>query len=128
MQEYTAYIGTTFKGQFEPGKLVLGLETPFTEPHDFLFNMYHPNGTRNHAGINDPKLTAMIEQQAKTLDRTQRKQQIFEIQRYLAEQMYYPPGTASMRVAGLGPNVRDFYPRSDYGLGAEVVPKLWLDR
>ncbi|MBV9170495.1 MAG: ABC transporter substrate-binding protein [Chloroflexi bacterium] len=127
MQEYTAYIGSTFKGQFEPGKLVLGLETPFTEPHDFLFNMYHPNGTRNHAGINDPKLTAMIEQQARTLDRAQRKQQIFDIQRYLAEQMYYPPVAANMRVGGVGPTVRDFYPRSDYGFGAEVVPKLWLD-
>jgi ABC-type transport system substrate-binding protein len=129
MQEYTAYLATTFKGQFEGGNnLVYGLETPFTEPHDFLFNMYHPNGTRNHAGVNDPKLTGMIEQQMKTLDRAERKKQIFEIQRYLAEQMYYPAGTASMRTAGLQPNVRDFFPRSDYGLGAEVAPKLWLDK
>jgi peptide/nickel transport system substrate-binding protein len=129
MQEYTAYLATTFKGQFEGGNnLVFGLETPFTEPHDFLFNMYHPNGTRNHAGVNDEKLTGMIEQQMKTLDRATRKKQIFDIQRYLAEQMYYPAGAASMRTAGLAPNVRDFFPRSDYGLGAEVVPKLWLDK
>ena len=65
MQEYAAYIATTFKGQFEGGNtMVFGLETPFTEPHDFLFNMYHPKGTRNHAGVNDPKLTEMIEKQA----------------------------------------------------------------
>jgi len=128
MQEYTAYIATTFAGKFQGGnRLVFGLETPFTEPHDFLFNMYHPKGTRNHAGIDDPKLTAMIEQQMKTLDRADRKKQIFDIQRYLAEQMYYPPHAASMRTAALQPNVRDFFPRSDYGLGAEVVPKVWLD-
>jgi hypothetical protein len=24
--------------------------------------------------------------------------------------------------------VRDAYPRSDFGLGAEVVPKIWLDK
>jgi ABC-type transport system substrate-binding protein len=129
MQEYTAYIATTFKGQFEGGNtLVFGLETPFTEPNDFLFNMYHPKGTRNHAGINDAKLTAMIEQQVRTLDRAQRKKQIFDIQRYLADQMYYPPHTSAMQTAGLLPNVKDFFPRSDFGVGAEIVPKLWLDK
>jgi peptide/nickel transport system substrate-binding protein len=129
MQEYTAYIATTFAGKFQGGnRLVFGLETPFTDPHDFLFNMYHPKGTRNHAGIDDPKLTGMIEQQMKTLDRADRKKQIFDIQRYLAEQMYYPPHASSMRTAALQPNVRDFFPRSDFGLGAEVVPKVWLDQ
>jgi peptide/nickel transport system substrate-binding protein len=129
MQEYTAYIASTFKGQFEGGNvLVLGLETPFTEPHDFLFNMYHPNGTRNHASVNDPKLTAMIEQQMRTLDRPTRKNQIFDIQRYLADQMYYPPQVAGMRSAGVAPYVKDLYPRSDYGFGAELAPKVWLDK
>ena len=129
MQEYAAYIGTTFKGQFPSGNtMVFGLETPFTEPHDFLFNMYHPKGTRNHAGVNDAKLTEMIEKQARTVDKADRKKQIHEIQRYLGEQMYYPPNAASMRSAGLAPHVRDFYPRSDYGLGAEIIPKLWLDK
>jgi peptide/nickel transport system substrate-binding protein len=129
MQEYTTYLASTFKGQFEGGNtLVFGLETPFTEPHDFLFNMYHPNGTRNHAGVNDPRLTTMIEQQMKALDRSDRKKQIFDIQRYLAEQMYYPPHAAGVRTAALQPAVKDFYPRSDYGFGAELAPKLWLDR
>jgi peptide/nickel transport system substrate-binding protein len=129
MHEYADYIAQIFSGKFQGGNvLVFGLETPFTEPHDFLFNMYHPSGTRNHAGVNDPKLTAMIEQQAKTLDRAQRKAQIFDIQRYLGEQMYYPPGIASYVTHGTAPWVRDFFSRGDYGLGAEIVPKLWLDK
>jgi ABC-type transport system substrate-binding protein len=129
MQEYAAYIATTFKGQFPAGNtLVFGLETPFTEPHDFLFNMYHPKGTRNHADVNDPKLTEMIEKQATTLDKAERKKQLFEIQRYLGEQMYYPPHAVSMRTAAFSPNLRDVYPRSDYGIGSEVVPKLWIDK
>jgi hypothetical protein len=33
-----------------------------------------------------------------------------------------------MRTAALQPNVRDLFPRSDYGLGAEVIPKLWFDQ
>ena len=108
--------------------VTFGLLTPFTEPHDFLFNMYHPKGTRNTAEVNDTRLTASIEQEMKNLDRAGRKQQIFDIQRYLAEQMYYPMHAAPMRTAALQPNVRDFYPRSDFGLGAEVVPKLWMDQ
>jgi peptide/nickel transport system substrate-binding protein len=129
MQEYTAYVGTTFQGKFQGGNVIVyGLETPFTEPHDFLFSMYHPKGTRNHAGVNDAKLTAMIEQQARTLDRAARKRQIYDIQRYLAEQMYYPPGSTGITTSGLAPYVRDFYPPSDYGRGAEVYPKVWLER
>jgi ABC-type transport system substrate-binding protein len=129
MHEYADYVSTIFAGKFQGGNvLVFGLETPFTEPHDFLFNMYHPNGTRNHAGVNDPKLTAMIEQQARTLDRAQRKSQIFDIQRYLADQMYYPPGIASYATGGTAPWVRDLFSRADYGFGAEIVPKLWIDK
>ena len=128
MQEYGSYISSTFLGKFEGGnRLVFGLETPFSDAHDYLFNMYHPKGTRNHADVNDAKLTAMIEQQVKNLDNTSRKQQIFDIQRYLADQMYYPPHSAPMYTAALLPNVRDFFPRSDFGLGAEVIPKVWLD-
>jgi peptide/nickel transport system substrate-binding protein len=130
MQEYAAYLATTFQGRLPEGEnvIVYGLETPFTEPHDFLFNMYHPKGTRNHAAVNDDKLTEMIEKQMRTVDRADRKKQILDIQRYLAEQMYYPPSTASMTSFGLAPWVRDFYPISDYGRGAEVIPKLWLDK
>lgn len=70
----------------------------------------------------------MIERQMKTLDRAERKKQMIDIQRYLADQMYYAMHAAPMRTAALSPIVRDFLPRSHYGLGAEVVPKVWLDQ
>ena len=75
MQEYAAYLATTFQGKLPEGEnvIVFGLETPFTEPHDYLFNMYHPRGTRNHAAVNDPKLTEMIELQMRTVDKAERK-------------------------------------------------------
>jgi peptide/nickel transport system substrate-binding protein len=129
MQEYANYIATSFSGKFEGGDvLVFGPETLFTDPHDYLFNEYHPSGTRNRAGVNDAKLTAMIEQEMRTLDRAQRKKLIDDIQRYLAEQMYYVPGVNNFVTAGATPWVHDLYSVSDYGIGAEVVPKLWLDK
>ena len=129
IQEYSAYISTTYLGKYEGGmRLVFGLLTPFSDPHEFLFNQYHPKGPRNNAGVNDPKLTDMIEKQVRTLDKAERKKQIFDIQRYLAEQMYYPPVAAGYRAMAYQSYVRDAYPRSDFGLGAEVIPKLWLDK
>jgi len=128
-QDYSTYISTTYRGQFEgTNTLVFGLAAPFTEPHDFLYHMFHPSGTRNNLSVNDARLSSLIDQQSRTLDRAVRKQQVFEIQRYLAEQMYCVPYGAGMRTAGLSPSVRDFFPRSDFGVGAEVVPKVWMDR
>ncbi|HEX5504518.1 MAG TPA: ABC transporter substrate-binding protein [Thermomicrobiales bacterium] len=126
-QDYSAYIGSTFLGKYPAGSIVWGLETPFQEPHDYLYNMYHPKGVRNHASVNDPKLTQMIEQQMTTLDKTARKKIIFDIQRYLGEQQYYVIGPAGPTTVARQPWVKNFYYQSDYGRGAEYVPKIWLD-
>jgi ABC-type transport system substrate-binding protein len=129
MQEYSAYISTTFLGKFEGGNVInVGPHGNFNEPHEFLFLMYRPGGPRNGSGVNDPKLTEMIEKQQRTMDQAERKKQIFDIQRYLAEQMYYVPTATGFRSMAYQSYVRDAYPRSDFGLGAEVIPKLWLAR
>ena len=107
--------------------MVWGLETPFQEPHDYLYNMYHPKGVRNHAGVNDPMLTEMLETQAKTLDKAERKKVILDIQRYLGEQQYYVIGPVNNVVIARQPWVKGFYYQSDYGRGAEYVVKVWLD-
>jgi ABC-type transport system substrate-binding protein len=68
----------------------------------------------------------MIEKQMRTLDHAQRKQTIQDIQRYIADQMYYVPGVVNYNTFGYAPQIHDMFPWSDYGLGAEVVPKLWI--
>ena len=35
---------------------------------------------------------------------------------------------AGYRALGYQPDVRDAYPRSDFGLGCEVIPKIWMDK
>ncbi len=126
-QDYSAYISSTFLGKFEPGTMVWGLETPFQEPHDYLFNMYHPKGVRNHGGVNDPQLTQMLDKQAATLDKAERKKQIFDLQRYLGEKQYYVMGVAGNATIARQPWVQNFNYQSDYGRGGEYIPKLWLD-
>ncbi|CAA9582622.1 MAG: Dipeptide-binding ABC transporter, periplasmic substrate-binding component [uncultured Thermomicrobiales bacterium] len=126
-QDYSAYISSTFLGKFDPGVMVWGLETPYQEPHDYLYNMYHPKGGRNHGGVNDTKLTEMIEKQATTLDKAARKAQIDDIQRYLGEQQHYVMGVAGNTVIATQPWVKNFFYETDYGRGGEYVPKLFLD-
>jgi len=126
-QDYSAYISSTFLGKYAPGTMVWGLETPFQEPHDYLYNMYHPKGVRPHAGVNDPKLTGMIEDQAKVLDKAARKNLIFDIQRYLGEQQYYVMGAVDPISIVRQPWVKNYNYQSDYGRGGEYVPKLWID-
>ncbi len=126
-QDYSAYISSTFLGKFDPGTMVWGLETPYQEPHDYLFNMYHPKGARNHAGVSDAKATEMIEKQAVTLDKAARKALIFDIQRYLGEQQFYVMGVAGNTVIATQPWVKNFFYETDYGRGGEYVPKLFLD-
>ncbi len=126
-QDYAAYIGSTFLGKYEPGTMVWALETQFNDPHYYLFNMYHPTGTRNHASVNDPTLTAMIEKETGTLDRAARKALIFDIQRYLGEKQYYVVGPSGRVNIATQPWVKNFFYQSDYGRGAEYVPKVFLD-
>ncbi len=127
LQPYASYIGTTYLGKFDPGVMVWGLETPVQEPHLYFFNDFHPSGARNHTSVNDPTLTAMIEKEQRTLDAADRKKQIFEIQRYLAEKMYEVPGTVTIQSIASQPWVKNFYPQSDYGYGGEWVVNVWLD-
>ncbi len=126
-QDYAAYVSTTYAGKFDGGTMVWGLYTPSMDPNDYLTNMYDPKSPRNLVGVNDPKLNDMIAQQRKMLDRTERKKLIDDIQRYLAEQMYYVPGTTGDLSVAIQPWVKDFILETDFGRGAEFGTKLWLD-
>lgn len=126
-QDYAAYVQSTYLGKFDAGTVVWGLETPVQEPNEYLFNMYHPKGSRNHSGVDDPTLTAMIEKQRVAIDRAERKKILLDIQQYLAEKAYIViSGIGNVTVA-YHPWVKDYFYQTDYGRGGEVYPRLWID-
>jgi peptide/nickel transport system substrate-binding protein len=88
-REYIVANGTFFGG-FDG--IFFGLQTPFTDPHDFLFNMAHSQSKRNHAGVADLVLDSMIDKEGATLDENARVKQVREIQKYMSERMYYAMG------------------------------------
>ena len=86
LQEYGAYIATTFLGKFEG--LAMGPFSIVWEPHSTLYGMYMPEQARNSSHVNDPKITAMLKEQMRTKDLEACRKIIFDIQCYAAEQQY----------------------------------------
>lgn len=124
-REYISANGTFFGG-FEG--VFFGLQTPFTDPHDHLFNMNHSQSRRNHAGVNDVALDALIDKEAATLDEATRVKLVREIQRYLSEKMYYAPGFVGPAFTGVQPWVKGYRYSATYGSGVESSAELWIDR
>lgn len=70
------------EGGFEALFLVM---SPFAEADEYLSTHYLPGANRNYSKVDDPELTAMIEEQRTIADPEARQQKLWEIQRYIAE-------------------------------------------
>jgi peptide/nickel transport system substrate-binding protein len=125
LKEYIDAKGTFF-GNYEG--VFYGLQTPFSDPHDYLFSMNHPASARNHIGLDDPRLTAMIDDEEKTLDEAARVKKVHDIQRYWIEQMYYIPVAVGFDYSFRQPWVKSLYYSGSYGWGAESLFQAWVDK
>jgi len=92
-----------------------------------LYGSYAPGSVLNISHVNDPTLTAMLKAQRRTQDLEARKQLIFDIQRYEAEQQYYVYLYCPMSTGSHQPYVKNYAPNAleEYGMAAAV---LWLER
>jgi peptide/nickel transport system substrate-binding protein len=125
LREYIDAKGTFF-GAYEG--VFYGLQTPFSDPHDYLYNMNHPASARNHSGIDDPKLTAMIDDEEKTLDEPARVKKVQEIQKYWMDQMYYIPVAVGYDYSFRQPWVKNLGYSGSYGWGTERLIEAWIDK
>ena len=126
LQEYSAFIATTGSGKFEGLAMGPGY-TPGWEPDSILYGAYAPDSLRNIGHVNDPTLTAMLKEQRRTKDLEARRQLIFAIQRYEAEQQYYVNLACLTFTGSHQPYVKNYVPNAleEYGMAAAV---LWLER
>ena len=125
VQEYGAYMATTFLGKFEG--LAMGPVSITWEPDSVLYGMYAPDQPRNSGHVNDPKLTAMLKEQRRTQDLEARRKLIFDIQRYVAAQQYYVYTNAVMVTGTWQPYVKNYAPNQSFDYGNRAAA-LWLDR
>jgi peptide/nickel transport system substrate-binding protein len=125
IQEYGAYQATTGQGKFEG--LAMGPYAVGWEADGALHGPYMPNQLRNRGHVNDPKLATMVQEQRRTKDPEARKQLIFDIQRYAAEQQYYVYLSSQVLTGSWQPYVKNFAPNLSADFGSRVAV-LWLDR
>src|SRR6266567_7139120 len=125
LQEYGAYLATTFAGKYEG--MALGPITITWEPDSSPYGMYIPEQSRNSGHVDDPKLTAMLKEQRRTKDLEARKKLIVEFQRYAAEQQYYVYLTSGMITGTWQPYVKHYAPNLTFDYGSRAAA-LWLDR
>jgi len=125
MQEYGAYMSTTFQGKFEG--MALGPFSIAWEPHSILYGMYMPEQSRNSSHVNDPKIAGMLREQMRTRDVEARRKLIFDIHRYAAEQQHYVYLYSPGLTASWQPYVKNYAPNSSFDYGNRVAA-LWLDR
>jgi ABC-type transport system substrate-binding protein len=124
LQEYGAYMATTGQGKFE------GMMGPYAigwEPDSSLYGPYRPDQPRNRSHVNDPKLTAVLKEQWRTKDPEARKQLVFDIQRYAAEQQYYVYLFSVIVTSSWQPYVKNYAPNLTFDYGSRVAA-LWLER
>ncbi len=124
-KEFGAFMASTVLGKFEKLAHSLRGGTPVADP--FLYNLHVPGEALNSSGVNDPKLTDMIRLQRRTLDPARRREIVYDIQRYLAEQVYYQYGPSVSAVAAWEPYVKNFGPNIGHDYGGRLMV-AWLDR
>ena len=125
LQEYGAYLATTFAGKYEG--MAMGPITITWEPDSSPYGMYIPEQSRNSGHVDDPKLTAMLKEQRRIQDLEARKRLIFAFQRYAAEQQYYVYLTSGMITGTWQPYVKNFAPNMSFDYGGRSAA-LWLER
>ena len=125
LQEYGAYMSTTFNGKYEG--LAVGPFSITWEPHSNLYGMYMPEQGRNASHVSDSRIIAMLKEEVQTRDLEARRRLIFDIQRYAAEQQYYVYLYCVGLTGSWQPYVKNYAPNSSFDYGNRSAA-LWLER
>jgi peptide/nickel transport system substrate-binding protein len=124
IQEYGAFMATSAQGKFEG--MAMGPGVPGWEP-DMVLEGYRADSPRNNGYVNDPKLTAMVQEQRRTKDLEARKKIIFDIQRLVAEQQYRINLASAMTTGSWQPYVKNYAVNQTFDYGSRAAA-LWLER
>jgi peptide/nickel transport system substrate-binding protein len=125
LQEYGAYQATTGQGRFEG--MAMGPYGVGWEPDSALYGPYTPDYPRNRGHVNDPKLAAMVKEQRRLKDPQARKQLIFDIQRYAAEQQYYIYLASLITTSSWQPYMKNYSHNLTFDYGSRLAV-TWLDK
>jgi peptide/nickel transport system substrate-binding protein len=124
-KEFGAFMSSVIFGKFDKLAHSLRGGSPIADASLQVFHV--PGEPLNASGVDDPKLTDMIRLQRRTLDVAKRRDIVYDIQRYLAEQVYYAFGPSVNTVAAWDPRVKNFSPNIGHDYGGRLMA-AWLSQ
>ena len=125
LKEYGAFVSSAIFGKFD--RMMTTLRGGNNDPDAYLFRTSVPGQPPNAGGVNDPKLTEMIQLQRRTFDVAKRRDIIYDIQRHVAQQAWVLFGPSVSAVAAWEPHVKNFGPNIGHDYGGRLMA-AWLDR
>jgi len=124
-KEFAAFMSTTIFGKFD--KMAHSLRGGTPVPDITLYAAHIPGQPLNSSGVDDPKLTEMIRLQRRTYNVSKRREIVYDIQRHLAEQVYYHYDPSTTTVSAWEPYVKNFAPNIGHDYGGRLMV-AWIDR
>ena len=125
LKEYGAFISSTIFGKFD--NMFLGLRGAWADPEAYFYRWFMPGQPLNVWGVNDAKLTDMIKLQRRTFDVAKRKQVIFDIQRYLADQALFGVDGSIKILSAWDAHIKNYGPNNGFDYGGRLMA-AWIDK
>ena len=121
--EYGTYITAIPRGEFDG--MAHNAQSFFTDP-DAVGSFFLPASPRNASHVDDPFLTDLLDRQRVELDPVARKELWDEIQRYMAEQLYYVNPVAVPVDFGWQPYLLNYGLKADWNDVGGNLEEAWL--
>jgi len=123
-EEYGNYIRGSYLGKFD--EATWGPSSIFTEVDGYLYNFFRTGQPNNRSHVSDTQLDVMLDAQRRYVARSSRKKIIDDIQRYLAERMYYVYTPYPKNVSSWTARLKNYGPKNSFDRGAQLEV-VWLD-
>lgn len=126
----TLEYGTYFTDRWPNGDydIQFGPQTPFQEADEWIRGQYSTGGARNWTGYSDDVLDGLIGEQLAIIDVDERREKLFEIQRYILENAVPPlPIWTHIQRKQQQPWVRN-YAQDTPSYGFVGLDSVWLDK
>jgi peptide/nickel transport system substrate-binding protein len=125
LKEYGAFISTTIYGKFD--SMFYGLRGAWVDPEAYFYRPYMPGQPLNVMNVNDPKLIEMVNLQRRTFDVAKRRQIVYDIQRYLAENALFGANGSVKVVSAWEPYIKNYMPNNGFDYGGRLMA-AWIDK
>jgi len=119
---YAAYFATAYQGKQDA--MMMGPQFPALDPWNFMAQ-YLPDEPKNQSHVKDPALADMILNTRRIPDDKKRQQQIYAIQKHIANQAYYIRFPSGVYIAALDPALENFAPNLGYDYGGRMMAAWW---